>query len=1074
MRRLLAYSCLTPLALVAVGQAQAQRTVDTKITTPLSTSTAGANTTPANITITTAGGITATGGAAVTIDSNHTVTNAGAIAIQGANNATGILAQPGLTSAIANSGTITIDENYTATDTDNDGDLDGPFAQGNNRFGIRIAPGGTFTGNVANAGTITVEGNNSAGIALDSRVAGTFTNSSTVNVIGNDSVAIGATDITGNTRIAGTVSARGANSVGVSLDGDIGGALTIQGAITATGYRNTTSPADPSKLDADDLLQGGPAVRIQGDVAGGIVFAVAPPNNSPTDDDEDKDGIKDADEGNAAIASFGAAPAVQIGAAAGDVSVGAVAGNANGHGLVINGTITGSGVYAGVNGNGVQIGGLGGNVAIAGGMTVTGSITAISNGGSAHALRIGSRASVPEIRNSGVIRASGGPDAADVVRAIQIDQGATVTTIRNNGTVEASGGKDADVGAIIDRTGGVGLIENGGRILASITSGGAGKALAIDLSANNGNSVVRQFQNGAGGMVPAIQGEIRFGGGNDTLDVTAGTVNGTARFGAGADRLLLSGGSSFSGRAEFGTGADLLALQGTSRFTGVADFGGGTDLLEIGASAGFDAQLLNSAGLGVSVYGGSFRAAQTGNVQLASLNLGANSRLGIDIDPETGVRTTYVVAGGVGFGAGTKLNVRLGSITTSPGRYAFVQAGSVTGATNLSFDDASLPILFRGTIESTANEVALVLARRTAADLGLNRSSASAYDAIFESLDNDEDIASVFLAMHDRADVREAIAQMLPDHAGGVFETVTAGSRATARFLADPNPAVLDMQGWGFWLQQAAWGTSQGTGNTAGFDVSGWGAAGGAELQLGGAGNLGLSLAYLAGKDAHGDNDNQVRSDQYELAAYWRMRRGGLNAFARASAAYIDFSSLRYFAGLDQGGEAVTRTAAGNWNGMLYSASAGLSYELRMGRLSLRPAASIDYYKLSEDGYAETGGGDGFNLIVEDRDSDELAGTFTLAAGLNFGGTGEGQTWIRTEIEGGRRQILSGTLGNTIARFDGGDPFTLEPDARTNGWTGALRVIGGSEGTVLGAELSAEEQQGRASVAFRVSFGFGF
>jgi uncharacterized protein with beta-barrel porin domain len=170
----------------------------------------------------------------------------------------------------------------------------------------------------------------------------------------------------------------------------------------------------------------------------------------------------------------------------------------------------------------------------------------------------------------------------------------------------------------------------------------------------------------------------------------------------------------------------------------------------------------------------------------------------------------------------------------------------------------------------------------------------------------------------------------------------------------------------------------------------------------------------------------------------------------------------------------VTRTAAGNWNGMLYSASAGVSYELRTGRLSLRPAASIDYYRLSEDGYAETGGGDGFNLIVEDRDSDELAGTVTLAAGLNFGGTGTGETWIRAEVEGGRRQILGGSLGNTIAHFDGGDPFTLEPEARTDGFTGALRVIGGSEGTVLGAELSAEEQGGRANIAFRVSFGFGF
>ena len=1071
MRRLLAYSCLTPIALAAFSQAQAQRTVDTKITTPLNTSTA-TNGAPANISVTAAGGITVTTGTAITLDSSNTVTNAGALAIQGANNSNGILASSGLTGAITNSGTITIDENYTPTDTDNDGDIDGPFAQGTGRYGIRIAPGGTVTGNVASSGTITIEGNASAGIALDSRLAGAFANNGTINVIGNDSVGIRATDITGNARVAGTINVRGANAVGVSLDGDIGGALTIQGTITASGYRSTASPADPSKLDADDLLQGGPAVRIRGDVAGGIVFAVPPPNNSATNNDEDNDGINDADEGAATVTSYGAAPAVQIGSATDSVTVGAVAGNANGHGLVIDGSIAGNGVYANVNANGVVIGGLGANVSIAGGMTVTGSITAASNGGSAHALHIGAGASVPDIRNSGTIRAAGGPDAADVVRAIQIDQGATVTTIRNTGLIEAAGGKDADVGAVVDRTGGVNIVENGGRIIASVTAGGTGRATAIDLSANNVGATVRQYQLSATAQAPQINGLVLFGNGNDTFDVTSGAVNGTTRFGDGADKLLLTG-ATFSGRAEFGAGADLLAVGASATFKGVADFGGGADILQIGTGT-FDAQLLNSAGLAVTVNGGTFRAAQTGNVQIASLNLGANSRIGVEIDAAAGTFTRYVVAGNAAFGTGTKLSIRLANISASAGRYSFVQAGSVTGGANLAFDDASLPILFRGTIESDADDVALVISRRTAADLGLNGSGTRAYDAIFESLDNDEDISSVFLAMHDRETAQAAMAQMLPDHAGGVFETVTVASRATARFLADPNPAIVNMSGWGFWLQQAAWGTSKDIGDTASYDISGWGAAGGAELQLGGAGNVGLSLAYLAGKDANGDNDNQVRSDQYELAAYWRMRRGGFNAFARASAAMINFTGLRYFNGVDEAGEAITRTASGDWNGQLYSASAGASYEFRTGRLSLRPAVSIDYYKLTEDGYSETGGGDGFNLIVEDRDSDELAGSATLAAGLNFGSHEPGRTWMRAEVEGGRRQIIGGTLGNTIARFDDGDPFTLTPDARTNGWTGALRLIGGSEGMVLGGEVSAEEQQGRASVAFRVSFGFGF
>ena len=40
------------------------------------------------------------------------------------------------------------------------------------------------------------------------------------------------------------VDVKGANSVGVALDGDIGGSLVVQGGITSTGYRSITAPAE--------------------------------------------------------------------------------------------------------------------------------------------------------------------------------------------------------------------------------------------------------------------------------------------------------------------------------------------------------------------------------------------------------------------------------------------------------------------------------------------------------------------------------------------------------------------------------------------------------------------------------------------------------------------------------------------------------------------------------------------------------------------------------------------------------------------------------------------------------------
>src|SRR5690606_8734556 len=102
------------------------------------------------------------------------------------------------------------------------------------------------------------------------------------------------------------------------------------------------------------LLQGGPAVRISGNVAGGVIFETRPRDSDPNDDDEDNDGIPDAQEGTANILSSGAAPAVQIGDAAEDIVIGPVAGNANGHGLIVNGVLTGAGTYKGVDGVGLQ------------------------------------------------------------------------------------------------------------------------------------------------------------------------------------------------------------------------------------------------------------------------------------------------------------------------------------------------------------------------------------------------------------------------------------------------------------------------------------------------------------------------------------------------------------------------------------------------------------------------------------------------------------------------------------------------------------------------------------------------
>lgn len=1091
MRNLLATTCLSSLAWVAMtAPAHGETAISTARTTAVNTATANAGAAD-DVKITSAGSITLTSDVAVTIDSANKVVNEGTVKVTNADDAVGILASAA-SGSITNTGTITIDETYTPTDADSDGDLDGPFAAGARRFGIRTA--GAFSGAIVNSGTITIEGNDSAGIALGGPLTGSLSTDGTITVTGDRSVGVRAGAVTGPVRIAGTITARGQGAMGAALEGDITGALVVQGAISASGYRSITLPTDTSKLDADDLLQGGPALSISANVTGGVILAVPPKDNSTTDNDEDKDGIEDSKEGSAAITSYGAAPAVQIGSATRSVTLGPVAGTGTGHGLVIDGTVTGLGVYSGVDGNGLVIGGLGGDVSIAGGVTVNGLVQASSNGANATALKVGSDATVPEIRIGGTIAAAGGGVTGTRSTGILIDTGATVGTVRNNGqiTVTTSGTSGAAT-AILDLSGGLALVENSGAISVSGADTTSDRNIAIDLRANNGGATVRQTAVTAGVTAPSISGDILFGAGNDLLDIADGKVTGTSRFGNGDNRLTLSGDgvysgtsvfgagndimtlagtSAFSGTAEFGGGADALTLNGTSTFSGTADFGGGADMLTLNGTSRFTGTLANSSGLAVNVAGGTLDLSGSGAVQIGSLSVGSQGVLAVTVDTESGTNTLFNVAGNASFASGSKVAVRLTSISESEGQFVIVRAGSVTGAENLATSADLLPFLYKSSIVTSApNELSIDIERKTATELGLNGSQGRAYNAIYAALDKDEKVADVFLSIADGDTFRRSLRQMLPDHAGGTFEAVTAGSRATAAMLADPNAPFSDQGRWGFWIQQVGWGTSRSMGDTAGYDITGWGASGGAEAKTG-AGNFGLSIAYLNGRDADGGTDNEVNASQYEIAGYWRGSWGGLHAHARASAAHIGFTGKRHFVGTI-GTEAVERTASGKWNGRLMSASGGLSYELRAGMLSFRPIAAVDYYRLREKGYSETGGGNAFNLTVDSRSSDELAVTGSLAAGLDFGGYDREAGWFRVEVEGGRRQLVGGSLGNTTARFADGDTFELIPDARTNGWVAKLRGVGGNSNFQLGGEVGAEEQQGRAAIALRASLKIG-
>lgn len=951
MKRLFLSAALAPLACPVL--AHAETTISAAVTTPVRTATAASGQ-PDAVTISTAGSIKpTTAGAAVTMDApGKAVANKGAIAFEGVNDATGVLLVGGAGGGLTNSGSISVSETYAATDSDNDGELDGVFAQGASRYGVRATGVGVFTGDVRNEGSITVKGADSAGISLETTLAGALVNTGSVSVVGDRTKGVAAATVTGDVRLSGAVSAQGESAVGVQL-GDVGGAVVLQGAVTATGYRYTERLADAAraKLDAEDLKQGGGAVRLTGSVARGVLLDRPPADKDANDADEDDDGIADASEATAILTSYGSVPALDLGGAQatsfGVVGIGDLA-----FGLVNKGQVLGRGLNDGVAATALRIGQEGGGaITIQGGINnLGGTIDAVSYGAQSNALLINPTGVVASLRNSG-----------------------TVTATQNGGQHDAR--------AIVDRSGTLGRIDNSGVIRATIVGTSSqtttGRAVAIDLSANTTGAVVRQAKV-ADTDAPEITGDVLLGAGDDRLELLAGKFSGALEFGTGADSLLVDGGAQAAARLNDSDGR-----------------------------------------LGLDVRNGRLAVANAETVRLSSFNLGAQGVLGVTVDPQAGAFTRFEVAGAATLADRAKIDVSLTSLLRGSQSYELLHAQSLS-AGQAAAGLSGAPYLYQASLrtEAQAGSLYLDLRPKTAAEIGLNRSGAQAYAAVFDALDRNAGIENAFLSQTTRDGFLALYDQMLPDHSGGALMSAAAVSSAIS--AATAAPMRIGDAATGLWAQEIAFGLRRDRDQAQGYNASGFGLAAGAET-MGDRHALGVTTSLITGeyKDRGAAGGEQVSMSLVSGGLYWRMNTGGLQAHARAGLGYVWFDGDRRLAA-----ENLSVETKADWTGWTADAHAGVSYGVEVGRFYARPGVSIDYVRLSEQGYREKGGGAGFDLEVEDRKGDLLTGEAALALGLNFGD----ETAWSPELKLGWRERLAGDPGQTTARFAGGAAFTLDPE----------------------------------------------
>ncbi len=1062
MRILLATAVALAPLLAAAG-AQAQVVISTSRTSPISTSNATGSAAD-SIRFASGGGVSVTSGTAVTVDSSHNITTdsgSNISLINAADGATGILVNGGNTSNLALTGSISVTdsiENYP--DTDNDGDLDGPYATGTGRYGVRVVGTQPLTGNVQleTGGTILVEGNNSAGISLETGLVGNLNTFGTVRVVGDNSTGIRTSaPITGGMTIGSAVSVVGANASAVSVGGDVSGRLTLQGDISSTGYRYTSRGSDTfiAGLEAEDRLQGAATVVVAANVGGGVVIDTPPVDADTAVADEDGDGRPDAAEGTGVINSFGSAPAVLVGSGQNDIRLGVAGADANNYGFINRGQVTGQGIYDAIAANGIQFGVPGGRrVVIDGGILNTGAIAGLAYDADATAVRLGTGSSTPRFTNSGTITAGSAADVASSVVAVAIDAGASLPSFTNSGALLAtSNGGVATVVGIRDLSGSLTSISNTGSLQATLTTDNlddpvTGSSTAIDVRANT--TGVTLTQTGVLTPPPATgQPAIIDTDGDGVSDATEPVLVGDVLLGSGADRVDIRNGT-VTGNIAFGNGADVLSITGGALVRGALS----------------DADGL----LTVDVTAGTLEARQTTALNLTSLTVGAAGDLIVTLDPASAVATGFRVNGNATLANGAGLGVRFASLINDPRRFTIIDANTLNfGSIDTAAVQANSPYLFvvNAGADIAAGDVFVDVRRRTADEASLIAVERQAFDAFYAALDDNNALLTAFLNQTDREGFINLFEQVLPDHSGGPLLLLASGVDAVTRALTGRNASAAPGE-TSAWLQEINFYADKDKTDTYGFRSEGFGIAGGVERGTG-LGAIGVSLAFTSSdlEDPEAEAEEVLSASLIELGLYWRAQGRNWTTWARAAGGYASFQANRAFVG-----EGLNLSNNSEWHGFTLAAAAGASYERNFGRLNVRPEGYVEYFGLNEEDRVEEGVGDGFDLEIDEREGHLFAAVAAVNVGYGFGKDG----WIRPEVRLGWRQNISVDPGETIGRFASGGPdFRLTPNTIEGGGPIAgIRLGVGNELGLLSIAADAEllEDYVRYTLLLRASFRF--
>lgn len=1026
---------LAGLAVALVGAAARDAAADplsitTATTTPVATATA--NNGAGDITITSSGSIAITSGqTAVTVNSNNEVSNAGSITANDHDDVTGILLQGGFAGPldIINTGTISLVEPYVQTDSDSDGNLDGPLAEGVNRHAIWLQSGATFTGSISHSGTLTIEGNDSGGIRLDDLLVGdlTTTTGSVISVVGENGrgVAINGgvgAGVDGDVSVASAMTIRGENSIGLLVDAPITGALNVSGNWVVTGYNSIIRPPTQTAIDAldpEDLLQSGAAIHVRHSVGDGIIIRGV---GVEEDEDDDGDGVDDEadDNAGATIRVHGGAPALHIQSdASAPLDVGA---GASGFGLHVRGQLEAFGVYDGVDATAIRLEGLVGSpVTINGGIAIDNIVRANAFEASSYALYIGSYVDAGDVLLRGVMESNVTSETLDSAYGIYITADAIAPSITIDGALTTRlHGEVGSATAITDLSNTVTEINNTGAIIAQLVPTdddltddvvpvATGPAVAINVSASTVGVTLNQTTH-----VPFTD--------DDTVD----------------DDEDVRPDTQIIGDILFGSGADIINLaEGT--ITGDVSFGAGADAFNITNGASYVGQLTDTDGqLTLNVTDGALEL-RGGNTNITQATFGADGVLRVLLSDVPANSTTINATGDVTFVAGSVITPIVPNGLPASGAHTFLTAGgTLNGAANVTgiVTGAGTPFIYNLEIAVNGvdpNALDALYTLKTASELGMTSNQGAALDAIVNAL-RTNDQASLALAGLDDADsFFDAYDDLMPSYSSAAAE-LAATAIQQQQSAASNRLATTRLQGLN---EVSVWGQEIGysltreppTANGQAYDGHGFGFALGIDGPLDNGAIFGLSASFVASEvEEDGRPDGEIAATFGQVNAYLGTAVGAIDLDFVGGLGAGKLSSRRFV----QIGTAFSEIAEGEWWAYEGHGAIRASVPLKMTDwLVLTPQAALTYVALQEEGYEETGGGV-TNFEVGEAFSQRLWGDagFELSTAFNLRGGGVVAPRL---FVGYRANLIDEAAERDFTAIAGGTSFTLEDEPYGDG-----------------------------------------